>query len=338
MRVWLADETTPGLSGAADAAGFRGGSTFFMPKTASKRAQARKMARVARAHTVAPERPVVRRNQSAQRRRSKPRGFAAFLRNYPWASTIFGLVVVVAVVLILRQAQVGPFAPKPKATPTPVAQVTCDLKTHHCTGAPKMTINVNNTYNATIKTSKGDIVVQLDAKKAPIAVNNFVFLAQSKWYDGTYFWRVEVPGKPSPIDPQGSPSQLSLIQGGSVAKDGNDGADVPGYTIKDDSPLPTDYTPGTISMANTGAVDTASSQFFITIGDESSFFSKTYVTFGKVTSGMDVVQKIAPEDKIETITITAQNAAGTPVAGTPSPTSGAPSPTGAAAATPTAKP
>ena len=336
--MWLAGEETPGLSGAGDAAGFRGGSTFFMPKTASKRAQARKMARVARAHTVAPERPVVRRNQSAQRRRSKPRGFAAFLRNYPWASTIFGLVVVVAVVLILRQAQVGPFAPKPKATPTPVAQVTCDLKTHHCTGAPKMTINVNNTYNATIKTSKGDIVVQLDAKKAPIAVNNFVFLAQSKWYDGTYFWRVEVPGKPSPIDPQGSPSQLSLIQGGSVAKDGNDGADVPGYTIKDDSPLPTDYTPGTISMANTGAVDTASSQFFITIGDESSFFSKTYVTFGKVTSGMDVVQKIAPEDKIETITITAQNAAGTPVAGTPSPTSGAPSPTGAAAATPTAKP
>ena len=309
-----------------------------MPKTASKRAQARKMARVARAHAVAPERPVVRRTPSAKRKSSKPRGFAAFLRNYPWASTIFGLVVVVAVVLILRQAQVGPFAPKPKATPTPVAQVTCDLKTHHCTGAPKMTINVNNTYNATIKTSKGDIVVQLDAKKAPIAVNNFVFLAQSKWYDGTYFWRVEVPGKPSPIDPQGSPSQLSLIQGGSVAKDGNDGADVPGYTIKDDSPLPTDYTPGTISMANTGAVDTASSQFFITIGDESSFFSKTYVTFGKVTSGMDVVQKIAPEDKIETITITAQNAAGTPVAGTPSPTSGAPSPTGAAAATPTAKP
>ena len=332
MRVWLADETTPGLSGAADAAGFRGGSTFFMPKTASKRAQARKMARVARAHTVAPERPVVRRNQSAQRRRSKPRGFAAFLRNYPWASTIFGVVVVVAVVLILRQAQVGPFAPKPKATPAPVAQVTCDLKTHQCTGAPKMTINVNNTYTATIKTAKGDIVVQLDAKKAPIAVNNFVFLAQSRWYDGTYFWRVEVPGKPSPIDSSGKPSQLSLIQGGSVAKDGSDGASVPGYTIKDDNPLPTDYTPGTISMANTCAVDSASAQFFITIGDESSFFSKTYVTFGKVSSGMDVVKKIVPEDKIETITITVDNAQGTPVTSTPSPTSGV------SAVTPTAKP
>ena len=330
--LFLAGKETPGLSGAGDAAGFRGGSTFFMPKTASKRAQARKMARVARAHTVAPERPVVRRTPSAQRRRSKPRGFAAFLRNYPWASTIFGAVVVVAAVLILRQAQVGPFAPKPKATATPVVQVTCDLKTHHCTGAPKMTINVNNTYTATIKTAKGDIVVELNTKTAPIAVNNFVFLAQSKWYDGTYFWRVEVPGKTSPIDPQGGPSKLSLIQGGSVAKDGSDGSDVPGYTIKDDSPLPTDYTPGTISMANTGAANSASAQFFITVGDESSFFSKTYVTFGKVTSGMDVVKKITPADKIETITISAQPSA------SETPASGTPSPTGASAATPTAKP
>jgi cyclophilin family peptidyl-prolyl cis-trans isomerase len=301
-----------------------------MPKTASKRAQARKMARVARAHAVAPERPVVRRVPSAKRRRSKPRGFAAFVSTYPWASTIFTLVIVAAVVLILRQSQVGPFAPKPKATATPVVQVTCDLKTHVCTGAPKMTIDKNNTYTATIKTAKGDIVLQLDAKNAPIATNNFVFLAQSKWYDGTYFWRVEVPGKPSPIDPSGTPSRLSLIQGGSVTKDGNDGPTIPGYSIKDDSPLPTDYAPGTISMANTGQADSGGTQFFITVGDESSFFSKTYVTFGKVIQGMDVVKKIAPTDKIETITIAVQ----TP--GSSTPTSGTASPT--AAVTATAKP
>ncbi len=302
-----------------------------MPKTASKRAQARKMARVARAHAVAPERPVVRRTPSAKRKSSKPRGFAAFVSNYPWATTIFSLVVVAVVVLILRQGQVGPFAPKPKATATPAAQATCDLKTHKCDKAPIMTIDRNATYTATIKTAKGDIVLQLDPKTAPIAVNNFVFLAQQKWYDGTYFWRVEVPGKPSPIDPSGTPSQLSLIQGGSVAKDGNDGADVPGYSIKDDSPLPSDYTPGTISMANTGKTDSAGAQFFITIGDESSFFSKTYVTFGKVTSGMDVVKKITPQDKIETISITVQKpATATPGNGTPGAT--------APAATATAKP
>lgn len=214
-----------------------------------------------------------------------------------------------------------------------IGQASCNLATHACTGAPPMTINTSDTYIATITTAKGDIVLQLDAENAPIAVNNFVFLAQSKWYDGTYFWRVEVPGKPSPIDPSGTPSQLSLIQGGSVAKDGSDGADVPGYTIKDDSPLPSDYTPGTISMANTGKSDSAGAQFFITIGDESSFFSKTYVTFGKVTSGMDVVKKITPQDKIETITITVQ----TP--GTATPSNGTPSSTApAATATATAKP
>jgi cyclophilin family peptidyl-prolyl cis-trans isomerase len=84
-------------------------------------------------------------------------------------------------------------------------------------------------------------------------------------------------------------------------------------------------------MANTGNTDSASAQFFITIGDESSFFSKTYVTFGKVTSGMDVVKKITPQDKIDTITITVQ----TP--GTATPGNGTPSST-APASTATAKP
>jgi cyclophilin family peptidyl-prolyl cis-trans isomerase len=299
-----------------------------MPKTTSKRAQARKMARVARAHAVAPERPVVRQKATAQRRRSRPRGFAAFLSNYPWASTIFTLAVVVTVVLILRQNQVGPFAPKPKPTATPQVQATCDVKTHKCDKAPIMTINKDHTYTATIKTAKGDIVLQLDPKNAPIAVNNFVFLAQQKWYDGTYFWRVETPGKPSPIDPSGTPSQLSLIQGGSVAKDGQDGSSIPGYSIKDDSPVPHDYTPGTIAMANTGKTDSASAQFFIDIDDESKFFSPTYVTFGKVTSGMDVVKKITAGDKIESITITDQAPA------TPTPGSATPTPTTSATATP----
>ncbi|HEX6542216.1 MAG TPA: peptidylprolyl isomerase [Ktedonobacterales bacterium] len=304
-----------------------------MPKTASKRAQARKMARVTRAHAVAPERPVVRQKPSAKRGRSKPRGFAAFVSNYPWATTIFTLAIVAAILLILRQQQVWVFAPKPKPTATPEVQATCDLKTHTCNKTPVMTINKNNTYTATIKTAKGDIVIQLDPKKAPIAVNNFVFLAQQKWYDGTYFWRVEVPGKPSPIDPSGKPSELSLIQGGSVAKDGSDPATIPGYTIQDDNPLPADYSPGTISMANTGQPNSASAQFFINIGDESKFFSKSYVTFGKVIKGMDVVKKITPQDKIESITIDVKTPA-TTTPGSSTPGTSTPS----ATATATAKP
>ena len=171
-----------------------------------------------------------------------------------------------------------------------------------------MTIDVNKTYTATIKTAKGDIVIALDAKNAPIAVNNFVFLANQHWYDGTYFWRVEVPGKPSPIDPSGGPSQLSLIQGGSVTDNGQDSADTPGYTIKDDkvsaTTLRAQWRWRTLARPTRRARSSSS-----TSATSRKFFTKTYVIFGNVTSGMDVVKKIQPKDKIESITIAVTSAA-----------------------------
>ncbi len=72
-------------------------------------------------------------------------------------------------------------------------------------------------------------------------------------------------------------------------------------------------------MANRGTENSASDQFFINIGDESKLLGKTYVTFGKVSSGMDVVKKIQPKDKIETITITVSSAATPSPATTPTP-------------------
>ena len=97
-----------------------------------------------------------------------------------------------------------------------------------------MTLDPTKDYTATIKTAKGDIVIHLDAKDSPQTVNNFVYLAKQGYYNGTYFWRVETPGKPSPIDPSGNPSQLSLIQGGSVQDDGDPNKNYPGYTIPDE--------------------------------------------------------------------------------------------------------
>ena len=236
------------------------------------------------------------------------------LQWWHWLLIAFGGVIAIccilsAALIALSTIAASPTAHLPQDYLTPsvssTGQATCNLVTHQCTSAPLMTINTADTYLATIMTAKGDIVLQLDAQNAPIAVNNFVFLAQSKWYDGTYFWRIETPGKPSPLDPTGAPSQLSLVQGGSVARDGSDNwIDVPGYTIQDDDPLPADYSAGTISMANTGAPDSASAQFFITTADESQFFTNTYVTFGKVTQGMNVLKQLAADDVIETITIT----------------------------------
>ncbi|MBF6590846.1 MAG: peptidylprolyl isomerase [Ktedonobacterales bacterium] len=115
------------------------------------------------------------------------------------------------------------------------------------------------------------------------------------------FWRVEKPGQPSPLD--GQPSQLSLIQGGSVAKNGQDGASTPGYSIQDEKVIGS-YTPGTIAMAKTSQPNSAGAQFFIDIGDESKYFSPTYQIFGHVTSGLDVASKIAPDDLMNGVTIT----------------------------------
>ena len=234
------------------------------------------------------------------------------LQWWHWLLIAFGGVIAIccilsAALIALSQAAASRTTYFPPGYLTPsvssTGQATCNLATHQCTGAPLMTINTADSYLATITTAKGDIVLQLDAQNAPIAVNNFVFLAQSKWYDGTYFWRVETPGKPSMLDPTGGPSQLSLVQGGSVAPDGSDGIDTPGYTIPDDDPHPADYSAGTISMASDGLADSASAQFFITTADESQLFSKTYVTFGKVIQGMDVLKTLTAGDMSETITI-----------------------------------
>ncbi|HZC07566.1 MAG TPA: peptidylprolyl isomerase [Ktedonobacterales bacterium] len=269
-----------------------------MPKTAEKRAQARRQNRVQRAHTgpATATRPAVRYASPAQRRpgqRPKRRGFFS---RYPVATFIGAVLVIGLAVLYLQQNKLGPFTPPP---PKPVAQATCDLKTHVCTKAPIMTINTAKTYTATIETAKGNIVIQLDAKNTPITVNNFVFLAQQHFYDNTYFWRVEAPGLTSPL---GGSSTLQLIQGGSVTNNGQDPATIPGYTIQDEK-VTGSYIAGDIAMANTGKPHTGSTQFFICTGDNSKLLAKSYTIFGHVISGMDVATKISPQDVIKTVTI-----------------------------------
>lgn len=295
-----------------------------MPKTASKRAEARRMARVQRAHQGGPARTVTRRVPAA-RRRARPRGWRGVLQNYPVASTIFFVLLVGLIVLIVHGAQIGPFAPAKRAADV---QATCDLKTHMCDKAPLMTIDKNKNYVATIHTAKGSIVIQLQAKDAPLAVNNFVFLAEQHYYDNTYFWRVEKVGQPSPLN--GQPSNLALIQGGSTTTNGateTPPKSPPGYVFKDD-PITGTYTTGIVAMANSGP-NTNGAQFFIDTGDDSGL-PKNYDIFGYVTSGLNVAQQIQPNDKIESITIAVSSA---PV---PTPTAAATATaTPAASATPT---
>ncbi|MFH1382843.1 MAG: peptidylprolyl isomerase [Chloroflexota bacterium] len=138
---------------------------------------------------------------------------------------------------------------------------------------PAMAIDQNKEYTATIKTNYGDIVVQLLPKDAPLAVNNFVFLSQQGFYNGVKFHRV-VKG--------------FVIQGGDPTGTGTGG---PGYKFADE-PVTRDYVAGVLAMANAGS-NTNGSQFFITLADLRTALTKSYTIFGVVTSGMDVVQKIA---------------------------------------------
>jgi len=135
-----------------------------------------------------------------------------------------------------------------------------------------MTIDQGRQYIATIKTNFGDIEVQLFPQDAPLAVNNFVFLAREGFYNGVKFHRV-VKG--------------FVIQSGDPTGTGAGG---PGYTFTDEK-VTRDYIAGVLAMANAGP-NTNGSQFFITLADLSGRLPKNYTIFGQVTSGFNVVQKI----------------------------------------------
>ena len=157
----------------------------------------------------------------------------------------------------------------PAATPSPTPTAGEILQWPN---PPSMTIDHTKQYLATIKTNFGDIVGQLFPEDAPLAVNNFVFLARQGFYDGVKFHRV---------------LKGFVIQGGDSTGTGAGG---PGYTFADEE-VTRDYVAGTLAMANAGA-NTNGSQFFITLADLSGQLSKDYTIFGIVTNGFDVVQKI----------------------------------------------
>jgi cyclophilin family peptidyl-prolyl cis-trans isomerase len=143
-------------------------------------------------------------------------------------------------------------------------------------GPPPMKIDTKATYRATMVTSCGTIVIELDAKRAPQTVNSFVFLAKQGYFDGQYFHRLD--------------TSIDVIQGGDPSGTGSDG---PGYAIPDELNGKLTYTPGTLAMANAGA-NTGGSQFFIITGPEGTNLdgNPNYTIFGKVVEGLDVAQKI----------------------------------------------
>ncbi len=144
------------------------------------------------------------------------------------------------------------------------------------TQCPPFTVDPAKEYTATLETEKGNIVIKLFPREAPLAVNSFIFLARQGWYDGVTFHRV-IPGF---VAQAGDPSGTGM---------GN-----PGYLFNNEI---SDYTfsiPGRVGMANSGP-DTNGSQFFITYAPI-TYLDGVYTIFGQVASGLDVAEQLTPRD------------------------------------------
>ena len=155
---------------------------------------------------------------------------------------------------------------------TEVTEMTYD-KTY--TSKPEMSIDVNSTYTAELETSLGNIVIELFTDTSPITVNNFVNLSNDGYYNDVIFHRV-IKG--------------FMIQGGDPSGTGHgDMGKYPGYDFEDELDNPMNYEKGIVAMANRGP-NTNGSQFFIMHEDYPLPYQ--YTIFGKVLSGLDVVDAI----------------------------------------------
>ena len=169
--------------------------------------------------------------------------------------------------------------------PTGVSEMQSQQPQNYKSPVP-MIIDVNKKYTATIKTAKGDLVLELYPKDAPVTVNSFVSLAKKGFYNGLTFHRV-IPG--------------FMAQGGDPTGTGSGG---PGYKFQDEFSQRTNVA-GALSMANSGA-NTNGSQFFICYAPQPHLNGK-HTVFGQLTQGMDVLTKLVNGDKMTEVDITESN-------------------------------
>src|SRR3712207_1461970 len=149
---------------------------------------------------------------------------------------------------------------------------------------PAMSIDANKSFTATFETSRGQIVVDLFPKDAPNTVNNFVFLARDKFYDGTKFHRVIAD---------------FMVQGGDPEGTGRGG---PGYKFGDEVGAgKPKHKRGSLSMANAGP-GTNGSQFFIT-HVVTDWLDGKHTVFGQVRSGQEGADSVKQGDVLKAVTI-----------------------------------
>ncbi len=143
---------------------------------------------------------------------------------------------------------------------------------------PPSCLQPGKSYKANVVTDAGSFTITLDNAN-PVVVNDFVYLARYKFYNGLIFQRV-IPG--------------AVVQGGDPNPLVNTQPQGPGYTVKGAVPKAGAYKVGTVAMVNTGSqpAGTAGSQFFVVVGPRGASLHPLYSLLGQVTSGLDTVKRI----------------------------------------------
>lgn len=210
------------------------------------------------------------------------------MSNQVWTIT----AVVVAIVLVIGVVTVKPKqASAPEPTPQQTTQGNTETRSAYDTFSDdvinrvqtmdKEITPITKPVKVTLKTTMGDIVMELYGTDAPKTVGNFVKLAESNFYDGTTFHRV-IPnfmiqgGDPTSLDPNARQFH---------------GTGGPGYTFEDEINS-RKIVRGSVAMAN-GGPDTNGSQFFIVTAEATPHLDGVHTNFGQVTEGMDIVDAIS---------------------------------------------
>jgi cyclophilin family peptidyl-prolyl cis-trans isomerase len=169
--------------------------------------------------------------------------------------------------------------PKPKATASTTAHCTytANPPAARKVNFPPATASKKASYEATMTTNRGPIVIDLLNSKAPCTVNSFVSLAKQDFYNNTPCPRLSSSAVPY------------MLQCGDPTGKGSGG---PGYEFASENLAGATYPAGTLAMANTGAPDSNGSQFFLVYKNSSSL-PPDYTPFGKIVSGLNILQNVA---------------------------------------------
>jgi peptidyl-prolyl cis-trans isomerase B (cyclophilin B) len=163
----------------------------------------------------------------------------------------------------------------PQAEPATTCSYPASGTASRTVGAPPAKPDYKAAYQATIRTNRGDVVINLLNSKATCTVNSFVYLAAKNYFNGTRCHRLTTV------------SPLYVLQCGDPTGTGSGG---PGYKFNNENLAGAKYTQGTIAMANSGP-NTNGSQFFIVY--KNSTLAPSYTPFGEVVKGLGIIQNVA---------------------------------------------